>query len=93
MQKYEKGINRVGASRLQLIGNALQVPISYFFDDMPDDAGEASANPEARLHAEIRRFATSDEGIELFRVFIRIEDATVRKRALGVLKALAEGAE
>ncbi|MCW1413355.1 helix-turn-helix transcriptional regulator [Rhizobium sp. 1AS11] len=91
VQKYEKGINRVGASRLQLIAIALQAPVSHFFDEMPDDAGEISADPKVRLHAEIMKFATSDEGIELIRTFTGIEDATVRKRALGVLKALGEG--
>ncbi|MFA1626904.1 helix-turn-helix domain-containing protein [Rhizobium mongolense] len=90
VQKYEKGINRVGASRLQQIAIALQVPVSHFFDEMPDDAGEISADPKVRLHAEIMKFVTSDEGIELIRTFTRIEDATVRKRALGVLKALGE---
>ncbi|WP_085044023.1 helix-turn-helix domain-containing protein [Ensifer aridi] len=92
VQKYEKGTNRVGASRLQQIADALDAPVSYFFEDMPgaaavdgDDRGD-----QKRLQPEIMEFASSDEGLALIRAFSRITDKRVRSRTLGLVKALAE---
>ncbi len=92
VQKYEKGTNRVGASRLQQIADALDAPVSYFFEDMPGaaagDGGERSG--QTRLQPEIMEFASSDEGLALIRDFSRITDKRVRSRTLGLVKALAE---
>lgn len=92
VQKYEKGTNRVGASRLQQIADALDAPVSYFFEDMPGaaavDGGDRSG--QKRLQPEIMEFASSDEGLALIRAFSRITDKRVRSRTLGLVKALAE---
>ncbi|OHV80026.1 helix-turn-helix domain-containing protein [Ensifer sp. LCM 4579] len=92
VQKYEKGTNRVGASRLQQIAHALDAPVSYFFEDMPDaaavDGGDRSG--QKRLQTEIMEFASSHEGLALIRAFSRITDQKVRSRTLGLVKALAE---
>lgn len=92
VQKYEKGTNRVGASRLQQIADALDAPVSYFFEDMPgaaaDDDGDRSG--QKTLQPEIVEFASSDEGLALIRAFSRITDKRVRSRTLGLVKALAE---
>lgn len=92
VQKYEKGINRVGASRLQQIAEALEVPVSYLFDDMPGAGTNAvdSAAVKSELPSEIIDFASSNEGLALIRAFSRIGDAKVRSRAIGLLKAVAD---
>ncbi|NRP70909.1 hypothetical protein ILFOPFJJ_01791 [Ensifer psoraleae] len=92
VQKYEKGINRVGASRLQQIADALDAPVSYFFEDMPgataDDDGDRSG--QKTLQPEIMDFASTHEGLALIRAFSRITDEKVRSRTLGLVKVLAE---
>ncbi|WEX79332.1 helix-turn-helix transcriptional regulator (plasmid) [Sinorhizobium numidicum] len=92
LQKYEKGTNRVGASRLQQIADALDAPVSYFFADMPGAAavGGDDRSGQKKLQPEIMEFASSDEGLALIRAFSRITDERVRSRTLGLVKALAE---
>ncbi|WP_026187596.1 helix-turn-helix domain-containing protein [Ensifer sp. BR816] len=92
VQKYEKGTNRVGASRLQQIADALEVPPSYFFEEMPGAGtnGVESGAVKSQIQSEIIDFASSDEGLALIKAFSRIGDANVRSRAIGLLKALAD---
>ncbi|AWI62477.1 hypothetical protein AB395_00006855 (plasmid) [Sinorhizobium fredii CCBAU 45436] len=91
VQKYEKGTNRVGASRLQQIADVLEVPVSFFFEDMPGggkyDAGDAGAG---FIHPELMRLVSNDQTLALVRAFCRIEDEKVRARIVGLVKALAE---
>lgn len=91
VQKYEKGTNRVGASRLQQIADALDAPVSYFFEDMPGAAAVDSGDRigQKRLQSEIVEFVSSDEGLALIRAFSRITDKRVRSRTLDLMKALA----
>lgn len=88
IQKYEKGTNRVGASRLQAIASILNTPVSFFFDGAP---GDSSAQP--RLAEEnatyVADFLNSSEGIQLNRAFVKIADPKVRRRVLDLVKALA----
>ncbi|WP_085026069.1 helix-turn-helix domain-containing protein [Ensifer aridi] len=93
VQKYEKGINRVGASRLQQIAEALEVPVSYFFEDVSGGGtnGVGSGAVKSGLQPEIIAFASSTEGLALIRAFSRIGDANVRSRAISLLKAVADG--
>ncbi|RWJ21148.1 MAG: helix-turn-helix domain-containing protein [Mesorhizobium sp.] len=92
VQKYEKGTNRVGASRLQQIADVLDVPVSYFFEDMPggatNGAGDASAG--SVLHPELMQLVSNDQALALIRAFSRIEDEKVRARVVSLVKALAE---
>ncbi|WP_331375732.1 helix-turn-helix domain-containing protein [Sinorhizobium chiapasense] len=92
VQKYEKGINRVGASRLQQIADALDVPPSYFFEEVPgaDTNGFDRRAVQSQLQPEIIDFASSDEGLALIKAFSRIGDASVRSWAIGLLKAVAD---
>ncbi|WP_026622561.1 helix-turn-helix domain-containing protein [Ensifer sp. WSM1721] len=93
VQKYEKGTNRVGASRLQLMANALDVPISYFFEDSPGAVtSEGDKNSATTgLQPELLEFVSSDEGVALISSFSRITDEKVRRRTISLVKALAEG--
>ncbi|WEJ08661.1 helix-turn-helix domain-containing protein [Sinorhizobium prairiense] len=92
VQKYEKGINRVGASRLQQIAEALEVAVSYFFEDVPGGGTNGVGSGAVKsLQPGIIDFASSKEGLALIRAFSRIGDANVRSRAISLLKAIADG--
>ncbi|MEL6363596.1 MAG: helix-turn-helix domain-containing protein [Pseudomonadota bacterium] len=96
VQKYEKGANRIGASRLYDIARILDVPVQYFFDDLPGDdaaSGFAEADGAYAAHDETTRFMTSAEGVELCRAFAAIRDTGVRRRVLDLVKALSDPAE
>lgn len=90
IQKYEKGTNRVGASRLQNISAILNVPVSFFFEDAPgDQAGGAPGMAEASSSNYVVDFLSSAEGLQLNRAFVKIADPKVRRRLVDLVKALA----
>ncbi|WP_212111145.1 helix-turn-helix domain-containing protein [Bartonella queenslandensis] len=87
IQKYEKGTNRIGASRLQAIAEIMDVPVSYFFDK-----GLTSQQVEgfAENDHNFMDFCSSSEGIQLMRAFTNISDAKVRRKIIDLAKALSE---
>jgi transcriptional regulator with XRE-family HTH domain len=95
IQKYEKGTNRVGASRLQAIASILSVPVAFFFEDAPGrENGNASGLAEDNSTTYVVDFLNSAEGLQLNRAFVRIADAKVRRKVVDLVKALAaEGEE
>lgn len=88
VQKYEKGTNRVGASRLQQISEILQVPVSFLFDGGPSGAvnGESfeSASP-----AYVSDFLATSEGLALTRAFTRIADSKMRRSIVDLVEQIA----
>ena len=91
VQKYERGTNRMGSSRLQDLCRVLSVPVSYFFDGPPQMHGlsedRAAFEPETpTLPVEV----DGRETLELVRAFSRIEDPHVRRRLLELTRALAD---
>ena len=91
VQKYEKGVNRIGASRLFQISKILDVPVQFFFEEAPDLA-EASAAPgmaEPESETFIIEFLNSREGLELNRAFSKISDAKIRKSVIDLVRALS----
>ena len=97
IQKYERGVNRVGASRLHQLGRVLDVPVSYFFDEMPAAAphGSAAGFAEEKPGFEHDPMARR-ETLELVRAYYRIGDEKVRRRIFDLVKAIAgppEGGE
>jgi transcriptional regulator with XRE-family HTH domain len=109
VQKYERGVNRVGASRLFDLSRVLDVPISFFFDDMPEPLAAAYGGQPGTLGAR-RSFGFADgqesfggaadeamnrrETLELVRAYYRITDPAVRKRVFELIKSLVpEGGE
>jgi transcriptional regulator with XRE-family HTH domain len=91
IQKYEKGTNRVGASRLQAIATILGVPVSFFFEDAPDMPAIAGGGfREDNATSYVVDFLNSAEGLQLNRAFVRIADAKVRRRVVDLVKALAD---
>ena len=88
VQKYEKGINRIGAGRLFEIARILGVPIDYFYDGVgADEEGPAEETPP------VMAFVSSGEGLQLSLAFMKIRDPKVRKRVLDLVKSLAEEEE
>ena len=93
IQKYEKGTNRVGASRLQQISKVLGVPVSFFFEDAPGDAPEGSGMAEASSTSFVVDFLSSSEGLQLNRSFVRISDPKVRRKIIELVRTLADDPE
>ncbi|WP_341705111.1 helix-turn-helix domain-containing protein [Ferrovibrio sp.] len=92
IQKYEKGLNRIGASRLQQFAQILNVPPSYFFEDMPGVDQQPQARPEHAVVSEIEQDkspVSRRQALELVRNFGKISDATVRDRIFQLIKAAA----
>ena len=91
IQKYEKGANRIGASRLYQIAQILDVPVQFFFEDMAEEhkAGAVSGFSEADPAPVVMDFVSSAEGLQLNRSYTRITDPNVRKRLLDLVKSLS----
>jgi len=94
VQKYEKGANRIGASRLQEIAKILQSPPSFFFEGSPQAEASASEGfSEAPSSQDVVDFISSVEGLQLNRAFASIKDPKVRKRIVDLVVALAGSGE
>lgn len=89
VQKYEKGTNRVGASRLQAIASILNTPVSFFFEGAPGENGMEAPGVAEEGTSYVSDFLSSSEGIQLNRAFVRIHDPKVRRKVLDLVKALA----
>ncbi|OYR19766.1 helix-turn-helix domain-containing protein [Brucella thiophenivorans] len=94
IQKYEKGTNRVGASRLQAISTILTVPVSFFFEDAPGSASSTQAGfAEDNEATYVVDFLSSNEGVQLTRAFTKIADPKVRRKIIDLVKSLAADGE
>ncbi len=99
VQKYERGVNRVGASRLYDLSRVLDVPISFFFDDMPDTlAGATGGNSVTGFADRVDSFGgggddplAKRETLELVRAYYRITEPSVRKRVFELIKSMGPG--
>lgn len=91
IQKYEKGTNRIGASRLQQISGILQVPVSFFFEGAPSVGNEVTIDGlgEAPSPAYISDFLATSDGLALTRAFVRIKDAKLRRRIVDLVEQMA----
>jgi transcriptional regulator with XRE-family HTH domain len=91
VQKYEKGVNRIGASRLFQISKILDVPVQFFFEEAPyaGEPGKAPGMAEGDSEGFILEFLNSREGLELNRAFVKIGDGKVRKSVVDLVRALS----
>src|SRR6202022_5205197 len=89
IQKYEKGTNRVGASRIQQISEILQVPVSFLFEGGPSGTGGAEGFGEGTSPAYVSDFLATSEGSALTRAFTRIDDAKLRRSIVGLVEQIA----
>lgn len=90
VQKYEKGVNRIGAGRLYQMAHILGVPIDYFYEGATEQAGTVNDNVP---NPPVMEFLSSGEGLQLSLAFMRIKDGKVRKRVIDLIKSLADGAD
>jgi transcriptional regulator with XRE-family HTH domain len=88
VQKYEKGTNRVGASRIQQISEILQVPVSFLFEGGPSGAA-ASGSGDGTSPAYVSDFLATSEGLALTRAFTRITDAKLRRSIVEMVEQIA----
>jgi transcriptional regulator with XRE-family HTH domain len=88
VQKYEKGTNRIGASRLQHICQILQVPVAFFFEGMPSVPGAPQATG-APSPAYVTDFLATSDGLRLTKAFMRIENARLRCRIVDLVQEIA----
>lgn len=92
VQKYEKGTNRIGASRLQQIAQVLAVPVTFFFEGAPQDRAIADMGfaepPQPELSFDL---LSTPDGIQLAKAFMSIDDPKVRRRVVDLVSTLVEG--
>lgn len=93
VQKYEKGSNRVSASRLYQMAQILGVPVQFFFEDLPEQAkgtfGSAGGFSETSQEPMIMDFLSSSEGLQLNKAFSEISDPSIRRKFVDLVKAVA----
>ena len=89
VQKYEKGTNRIGASRLQQISLILQVPVAFFFEGAPAPPGRPQGMGEAPSPAYVTDFLATTDGLALVKAFTRIENSKLRRRLVELVEEMA----
>ena len=87
VQKYERGINRIGAGRLFEVAEILGVPINFFYEGI--DGIQASGDTNGRQPAAVMDFLSSSEGIQLSTAFMSIKDVKVRRRILDLVRTIS----
>jgi transcriptional regulator with XRE-family HTH domain len=100
IQKYERGANRISASKLYELSRILSVPVTYFFEgvESESEAGgaagqEAGATPSATIHSSDPDFTNQRETLQLISSYYRIPDSKVRAEVLSLLKTLGRPAD
>jgi transcriptional regulator with XRE-family HTH domain len=90
VQKYEKGTNRISASRLQHISQILQVPVSFFFEGAPAASGipQAAKTADAPSPAYVTDFLATSDGLSLVKAFMCIEDAKLRRAIVRLVEGI-----
>jgi len=90
VQKYEKGTNRIGASRLQQISQILQVPVAFFFEGAPElPTGHSGGMHEAPSPSYVSDFLATSDGLALTKAFMRIRDSKLRRRIVDLVEQIA----
>ena len=94
IQKYEKGINRIGASRLFDLAQVLSVPVQFFYEEVPANGAEVpqfapNGFAEGTAETSIVEFLKSRDGLELNKAFVRIQDVKARRAIVDLVRSLA----
>jgi transcriptional regulator with XRE-family HTH domain len=90
IQKYEKGTNRISASRLQQVCHILQVPIPFFFEGLPSTPAAPGSNERQLATAEYTDFMATRDGLTLAKAFMRIGNVQLRRRILHLVEEIEE---
>src|SRR5579871_309796 len=89
VQKYEKGVNRIGAGRLFEVARILNVPIDFFYEGLNSVSQPGLGEPDVTA-PPVMEFVSSGEGLQLSLAFMKIKDSKVRKRVLDLVKSLSQ---
>ena len=89
VQKYEKGTNRISASRLQQMSNILQVPVPFFFEGAPHVPGQPKGTDETPSPGYVSEFISSSDGLALIKAFMQIKDAKLRRIIVNLVDEIA----
>lgn len=93
VQKYEKGVNRIGASRLYDLSQVLQVPIQFFYEEAPISLEQSQAAAggfaERSTETHILEFLNTREGLELNKAFVKIQDGKMRRAIVDLVRTMA----
>ncbi|MBY0532539.1 MAG: helix-turn-helix domain-containing protein [Xanthobacteraceae bacterium] len=93
VQKYEKGTNRIGASRLQQIASILGVPVAFFFEGAPGGEITAAGFGESGNPAYVSDFLATSEGLALSKAFMKVSDPKLRRRIVDLVEAMVAANE
>lgn len=88
VQKYEKGTNRMGSSRLQQIANILGVPVTFFFEGAP---GQPKIDAKAPSPAYVNEFLSTSDGLALTKAFMEVKNAKLRRSIVNFVEEVASG--
>jgi transcriptional regulator with XRE-family HTH domain len=91
VQKYEKGTNRIGASRLQQISLILQVPVAFFFEGAPTLSLQEAELGEAPSPTYVSDFLATSDGLALTKAFMRIKEPRLRRRIVDLVEEISGG--
>ena len=86
VQKYEKGTNRMGSSRLQQIANVLKVPVTFFFEGSP---GQSKRDSKAPSPTYVSDFLATSDGLALTKAFMQIKNAKLRRNIVNLVEEIA----
>jgi transcriptional regulator with XRE-family HTH domain len=91
VQKYEKGANRIGASRLQHLSGILQVPVEFFFEDAPNVDPSKNPMKEALSTAHVSDFLATSDGLALAKAFMRLRSPKLKRCIVDLVKEIEAG--
>jgi transcriptional regulator with XRE-family HTH domain len=89
VQKYEKGTNRISASKLQQIASVLQVPIPFFFEGLPSYSDKKACNADALSLPHVKDFLATTDGLSLVRAYMQISNRKLRQALVQLVEDLA----
>ena len=89
VQKYEKGTNRIGASRLQQISHILQVPVAFFFEGATTFHPQSDGTREAPSPTYVADFLATSDGLALTKAFMEIKEPKLRRRIVDLVEEIA----
>jgi transcriptional regulator with XRE-family HTH domain len=92
VQKYEKGANRIGASRLQQIARILKVRVSFLFNGLPEPQRQPQVSGDALSPTELYEFCASHEGLSMSKAFMRIPNPKLRRSIVALVEQIAADA-
>lgn len=90
VQKYEKGTNRVSASRLDRMSHVLRVPVPFFFEGLPKQSGRSKGKSGPSYPPYVLDFVSTSEGLALIRAFVKIKHRSLSRQIIELVETLAE---